>query len=102
MVVRRPIKEIKKRAKADGIEITDEQIDKTLEYYEDHLFDKLSKGEEIKIKEIGKVTPSIVQGHSMLTGKKETYETVKFKFTAFNRIKSETKEKLIALQKKHL
>lgn len=102
MVVKRPIREIKQRAKAEGIGITEEQIDKTLEFYEDYLFNKLISGEEIKIRDVGKIKPIVTSGYTMLTGKKEAYETVKFKFTPFSMVKTKSKEALVQVQKKHL
>ncbi len=98
----KPSKEIRKRAKAEGFQITEKEIDKILEFYTDHLFDRLSKGEEVRIKDIGKINCYVSEGKSMLTGKPVEYETVKFKFTPFTKVKSEAKERLSKVQKKYL
>ena len=94
MKIRRPLKEVKALLKSKGHIVELEIIDSMLECYEEHLFYKLSKGEDVKIRDIGKITVGIISGSSMLTGKKETYETVKFRFTPFAELKSVAKDKI--------
>ena len=99
MKVGRPLKEVKALLKSKGHVIELEVIDTMLECYEEHLFYKLSRGEDVKIKDIGKISVGIISGSSMLTGQKKVYETIKFKFTPFSELKLLAKEKISKIQK---
>ena len=100
MRVKRPLKEIKSICKSNGIDVTVEQIEEVLKANEEIIYDKLLKGEDVKIPNIGKITTSIITVKSNLT-KQET-QNVKFKYTPFVGIKKEANEKFKKIQAKYL
>lgn len=98
MKINAPVKYIQKRLKEDGLIVSTEVIDKCLEYFEDDIINKLSKGEVVKIREVGKITPSVHYLKSNLT--KQDYATIKFKFAPFGRIKQNAKSLLSKAEEK--
>lgn len=103
MKVRRPLKEIKAMCKAQNVDVDVSQIDKVLEFYEDYIADRLIQGEEIRINNIGKISHYVQKFTSKLPGRNhEEYETVRFKFAAFDKLKTQANARLEAVKKKHL
>ena len=100
MKIGKPIQEIKKLCASQGTELSNEEISIVLKNYHEIMFDKLVKGEDVKIESIGKISTSIISMHSNFDQQK--YETVKFKFSPFTELKSSSKEKLSKVQKKNL
>ena len=99
---KRPIKEIKAMCKQDGFVFQNDEIDKILEYYEDHMYDLLVSGEELKIRNIGKISSVPIVIKSNLKDETEEYDTVKFKFTPTHGLKLKAKEKLHSIKARHL
>lgn len=102
MKVGMPSQNVKKRCKAEKIDVDAITIDTILKFHYEDMLDKLVKGEEIRIPTIGKITPTYRAGVSYLNQTKTDYETIKFGFSPFKELKSKTKERLAETKKKHL
>lgn len=96
-------KNIRKRAKAEKLQVDNFQIDEIVKYFLEECFDKLVKGEDLKLPGIGKITANYRAGVSYLNKENpKEYETIKFSFSAFTELKSKANEKLSKAQGKNL
>lgn len=64
MKIENLFKKSKNYAHPRGIELSNEEISIVLKNYHEIMFDKLIKGEEVKIESIGKISTSIISMHS--------------------------------------